>query len=120
MDDLCCYFLPYYFLTAKLTTPHRPSLLGKGGEEGSLIIIGRKWDRNAHGAQGGKGANGKTPDNKDVQRRPISVSGDETWKIRGFNSNVGVVTLIRSNGGKAIATKVLSLNCKGCEKFIGT
>lgn len=48
----------------------------------------------------------------------ITVSGDGTWKSRGFSSKIGVCTLIGAESGKVIDVEVLSSFCKGCEKNV--
>lgn len=49
----------------------------------------------------------------------ITVSGDGTWKTRGYSSLVGVCTVIGDHTGKIIDREVMSSFCKGCEKWKG-
>ncbi|GFT38416.1 uncharacterized protein TNCV_1178511 [Trichonephila clavipes] len=49
----------------------------------------------------------------------ICVSGDGTWKTRGHTSRIGVCSVIGDVTGKGIDVSVLSLYCKGCEKWRG-
>ena len=42
------------------------------------------------------------------------MSGDGTWKKRGFKSNYGVTTLIGYYSGKVIDLKTKSSYCQGC------
>lgn len=44
----------------------------------------------------------------------ITVSGDGTWKKRGFNSLFGVTTLVAKNCKKVVDTIVKSSYCQGC------
>ncbi|XP_036148684.1 uncharacterized protein LOC118647819 [Monomorium pharaonis] len=45
----------------------------------------------------------------------LYVSGDGTWRKRGFSSLQGVVSLIGIHSGKVLDIIVKSLYCKGCE-----
>lgn len=49
----------------------------------------------------------------------ITVSGDGTWKTRGFSSLQGVATLIGKYTGKVIDALVKSRYCKKCEAWQG-
>lgn len=51
--------------------------------------------------------------------RKVTVSGDGTWKTRGFKSQIGVATIIGTETGKVIDVEVMSLSCKGCEQWKG-
>ncbi|XP_074097828.1 uncharacterized protein LOC141526663 [Cotesia typhae] len=44
----------------------------------------------------------------------FTVSGDGTWKKRGFNSLFGVTTLVAKNCKKVVDTVVKSSFCQGC------
>ena len=44
----------------------------------------------------------------------IAVSGDGTWRKRGFSSSYGVVTALSTITGKALACEVMSKDCKEC------
>ncbi|GFU34496.1 uncharacterized protein TNCV_1992381 [Trichonephila clavipes] len=45
----------------------------------------------------------------------IIISGDGTWKIRGYSSRVGVCAVIGDKTGKCIDAEVMSSFCKGCD-----
>lgn len=45
----------------------------------------------------------------------ITVSGDGTWKTRGYTSQIGVCTVIGAETGKVIDVEVLSSSCKTCD-----
>ncbi|GFV14745.1 integrase_H2C2 domain-containing protein [Trichonephila clavipes] len=45
----------------------------------------------------------------------IIISGDATWKTRGYFSRVGVCALIGDKTGKCIDADVMSSFCKGCD-----
>jgi len=49
------------------------------------------------------------------QKDGITVSGDGTWKKRGFTSLLGVTTLIGWNTGKVVDLQVKSKICKACD-----
>ena len=44
----------------------------------------------------------------------IGVSGDETWRIRGYRSSFGVVTVRSLVTGKALNTEIISKECRAC------
>ncbi|XP_052758504.1 uncharacterized protein LOC128202373 [Galleria mellonella] len=48
------------------------------------------------------------------EKNILKVSGDGTWKKRGFKSNYGVATLIGYYSGKVIDLKTKSSYCQGC------
>lgn len=48
------------------------------------------------------------------ERNILKVSGDGTWKKRGFKSKYGVATLIGYYSGKVIDLKTKSSYCQGC------
>ncbi|GFU74827.1 uncharacterized protein TNCV_4424901 [Trichonephila clavipes] len=45
----------------------------------------------------------------------IIISGDGTWKTRGYSSRVRVCAVIGDKTGKCIDAKVMSSFCKGCD-----
>ncbi|GFX18001.1 uncharacterized protein TNCV_1576801 [Trichonephila clavipes] len=45
----------------------------------------------------------------------IIISGDGTWKTRGYSSRVGVCAVIGDKTGKCIDAEVMSSFCKGCD-----
>ncbi|GFS51125.1 uncharacterized protein TNCV_3532441 [Trichonephila clavipes] len=45
----------------------------------------------------------------------IIISGDGTWKTRGYSSCVGVCAVIGDKTGKCIDAEVMSSFCKGCD-----
>lgn len=45
----------------------------------------------------------------------LTVSGDGTWKTRGYSSRFGATSIIGSETGKVIDRYVTSSYCKGCE-----
>ncbi|GFV16012.1 uncharacterized protein TNCV_2197931 [Trichonephila clavipes] len=47
----------------------------------------------------------------------IIISGDGTWKTRGYSSRVGVCAVIGDKTGKCIDTEVMSSFCKGCDSW---
>ena len=49
----------------------------------------------------------------------IPVSGDETWRKRGFSSSYGVVTAMSTITGKASDCEVMSKECKQCVQWMG-
>lgn len=49
------------------------------------------------------------------QTNGITVSGDGSWRKRGFSSLYGLVTLIGSSTGKVVDVLVKSKHCKACE-----
>ncbi|KAJ4451848.1 hypothetical protein ANN_03326 [Periplaneta americana] len=49
--------------------------------------------------------------------RDISVSCDGTWLTRGHSSLQGVCTVIGAKSGKVLHTQVLSVSCKGCDRW---
>ncbi|XP_011859127.1 PREDICTED: uncharacterized protein LOC105556642 [Vollenhovia emeryi] len=52
---------------------------------------------------------------QDGQKNGITVSGDGTWKTRGFSSLLGVTTLIGWRTGKVVDLQVKSKFCKACD-----
>ncbi|GFU20486.1 uncharacterized protein TNCV_2522251 [Trichonephila clavipes] len=49
----------------------------------------------------------------------LTVSGDGTWKTRGYSSLIGVRTVIGAETGKVLDREVLSSFCKGCDSYKG-
>lgn len=49
----------------------------------------------------------------------IAVSGDGTWRKRGFSSSYGVVTALSTITGKALDCEVMSKDCKECKLWRG-
>lgn len=49
----------------------------------------------------------------------IAVSGDGTWRKRGFSSSYGVVTAMSTITGKALDCEVMSKECKQCVQWMG-
>lgn len=49
------------------------------------------------------------------QKHGITISGDGTWRKRGFSSLFGLVSLIGWYSGKVIDIAVKSKYCKQCE-----
>jgi hypothetical protein len=49
----------------------------------------------------------------------LIISGDGSWKTRGYTSLVGVCSVIGGLSGKVIDTEVLSSFCKGCNFWKG-
>ncbi|GFW78189.1 uncharacterized protein TNCV_136581 [Trichonephila clavipes] len=47
----------------------------------------------------------------------IIISGDGTWKTRGYSSRVGVCSVIGDKTGKCIDAEVMSSFCKGCDSW---
>ncbi|GFT54234.1 uncharacterized protein TNCV_2467441 [Trichonephila clavipes] len=47
----------------------------------------------------------------------IIISGDETWKTRGYSSRVGVCAVIGDKTGKCIDAEVISSFCKGSDSW---
>ncbi|GFV62905.1 uncharacterized protein TNCV_3719111 [Trichonephila clavipes] len=47
----------------------------------------------------------------------IIISGDGTWKTRGYSSRVGVCAVIGDKTGKCIDVEVMSSICKGCDAW---
>ncbi|GFW00489.1 uncharacterized protein TNCV_693281 [Trichonephila clavipes] len=47
----------------------------------------------------------------------IIISGDGTWKTRGYSSRVGVFAVIGDKTGKCIDAEVMSSFCKGCDSW---
>ncbi|GFV26346.1 uncharacterized protein TNCV_3632151 [Trichonephila clavipes] len=47
----------------------------------------------------------------------IIISGDGTWKTRGYSSRVGVCAVIGDKTGKGIDAEVMSSFCKGCDSW---
>ncbi|GFX58321.1 uncharacterized protein TNCV_205081 [Trichonephila clavipes] len=47
----------------------------------------------------------------------IIISGDETWKTRGYSSRVGVCAVIGDKTGKCNDAEVMSSFCKGCDSW---
>ena len=45
----------------------------------------------------------------------ISVSGDGTWRKRGFSSSFGVVTVLSTITGKALDCEIMSKKCGECK-----
>lgn len=54
---------------------------------------------------------------QDGDFRGLTVSGDGTWKKRGFSSLLGVTTLIGWRTGKIIDLQVKSKTCKACDHW---
>ncbi|CAD6218422.1 GSCOCG00011449001-RA-CDS [Cotesia congregata] len=52
--------------------------------------------------------------NPNANPTEFTVSGDGTWKKRGFNSLFGVTTLVAKNCKKVVDTVVKSSFCQGC------
>ena len=44
----------------------------------------------------------------------IAVSGDGTWRKRGFTSSVGVVTVMSLLSGKILDSEIMSKECRTC------
>ncbi|GFT72445.1 uncharacterized protein TNCV_1625031 [Trichonephila clavipes] len=57
--------------------------------------------------------NSSSPDNL------LTVSGDGTWKTRGYSSLIGVCTVIGAETFKVLDREVLSSFCKGCDSYKG-
>ena len=49
----------------------------------------------------------------------IAVSGDGTWRKRGFSSSYGVVTVLSTVTGKALDCEVMSKECRQCMQWRG-
>ena len=49
----------------------------------------------------------------------IAMSGDETWRKRGFSSSYGVVTAMSTITGKALHCEAMSKECKQCVQWMG-
>lgn len=49
----------------------------------------------------------------------IGVSGDGTWRKRGYSSSYGVVTALSTITGKVIDVEVMLKNCKECTGWRG-
>lgn len=49
----------------------------------------------------------------------IGVSGDGTWRKRGYSSLYGVVTALSTITGKVVDVEVMSKNCKECTGWRG-
>ena len=49
----------------------------------------------------------------------IGVSGDGTWRKRGYSSSYGVVTALSTITGKVVDVEVMSKNCKECTGWRG-
>ena len=49
----------------------------------------------------------------------IGVSGDGTWRKRGYSSSYGVVTVISTVTGKALDCEVMSKECGQCKLWRG-
>ncbi|GFX65998.1 uncharacterized protein TNCV_14191 [Trichonephila clavipes] len=47
----------------------------------------------------------------------IIISGNGTWKTRGYSSRVGVCAVIGDKTGKCIDAEVMSSFCKGCDSW---
>ncbi|GFV36308.1 uncharacterized protein TNCV_2233551 [Trichonephila clavipes] len=47
----------------------------------------------------------------------IIISGDGTWKTRGYSSRVGVCAVIGDKTGKCIDAEVMSSFCKGYDSW---
>ncbi|GFW23610.1 uncharacterized protein TNCV_4091531 [Trichonephila clavipes] len=47
----------------------------------------------------------------------IIISGDGTWKTRGYSSRLGVCAVIGDKTGKCIDAEVMSSFCKGCDSW---
>lgn len=44
----------------------------------------------------------------------IGVSGDVTWRKRGYSSSYGIVTALSTITGKVLDVGVMSKDCKEC------
>ena len=44
----------------------------------------------------------------------IGVSGDGTWRKRGYSSSYGIVTALSTITGKVLDVEVMSKDCKEC------
>eukprot|EP00112_Aurelia_sp_Birch-Aquarium-sp1_P016420 Seg3722.1 transcript_id=Seg3722.1/GoldUCD/mRNA.D3Y31 product="hypothetical protein" protein_id=Seg3722.1/GoldUCD/D3Y31 len=44
----------------------------------------------------------------------IGVSGDETWRKRGFKSSIGIHTVMSVVSGKILDTEIMSKECRVC------
>ena len=44
----------------------------------------------------------------------VAVSGDGTWRKRGFNSSTGIVTAISLVTGNVLDTEIMSRECRTC------
>ncbi|GFV89540.1 uncharacterized protein TNCV_5016581 [Trichonephila clavipes] len=55
--------------------------------------------------------------NFDTNSSDIIISGDGTWKTRGYSSRVGVCAVIGDKTGKCIDAEVMSSFCKGCDSW---
>lgn len=49
----------------------------------------------------------------------VAVSGDGTWRKRGFSSSYGVVTALSTVTGKALDCEVMSKECRQCKVWRG-
>ena len=49
----------------------------------------------------------------------VAVSGDGTWRKRGYSSSFGVVTALSTVTGKALDVEIMSKNCKECTVWRG-
>ena len=49
----------------------------------------------------------------------IGISGDGTWRKRGYSSSCGVVTALSSVTGKAFDDEIMSKDCKECTVWRG-
>ena len=49
----------------------------------------------------------------------IGVSGDGTWRIRGYKSLYGVVSILSITNGKVLDTEVMSKECRECMQWEG-
>ncbi|GFV80282.1 uncharacterized protein TNCV_4956851 [Trichonephila clavipes] len=47
----------------------------------------------------------------------IIISGDGTWKTRGYSSRVGVCAVIGDKARKCIDAEVMSSFCEGCDSW---
>lgn len=51
--------------------------------------------------------------------KKITISGDGSWKTRGFSSQIGITSVVGSNTGKILDVEVMSSFCKGCSMWKG-
>ena len=49
----------------------------------------------------------------------IGISGDGTWRKRGYSSSYGVVTALSTVTGKALDVEIMSKDCKECTVWRG-
>lgn len=78
-----------------------------------LISIATSTVRNNSIKQAGEEEKQKSEENN--ESRGITVSGDGSWRKRGFSSLYGIVSLIGWLTGKIVDVTVKSKYCKACE-----